>query len=696
MPDQSDPTRGRAEPPPEAFKIFPRNLTARADYVVAGNPANSRPEAGVDNCYPGLEFDQRNLDQRFFPGLVLYFHRGDGARVIEAPLTETQRQGGIDFGDVDAKPFYMWGMLGRFLVESPDPSMVGFSSQAGMEVWRRVHDLLPGPVAVAFGPGPGLGSNLDDGMQAALTAAYEAVATGTNGAARYAVLKNGDGGIRSIVMAEQRARYLDENGVIEPVSYPPGDITKTMCAPWMYDFRDCYCFYWSSNKPDIVNVPVDETTKPYINFLRRVEDRVPDPPFDIDFYWRKDADRTVRRREFELTYENMVEGWWQKLPVVLNDTESGDATAVPDPAPCEAAAQMDLSDVIRELTYLATVEHALTVEYLYAYYSINKKASPDTVAEADDSSKIRAAAHQVFAVAVDEMRHLMWANLALYYLGAPASVERAEYIGEPPDPARNGRKQLNGIEIAYLDEPFALNPLDAKTLDWFIDVEAPSKEINHGLDGMYVYILERLRLGRSEIPHADTLIPLIKLIIDEGHGHWQRFTRIKSTLAGIPETVYLRALNSEPPGPTDSKYLEVCDAYYHLILKTVEVSVTLGRQSQSELVGAAIRVMQNLDELALILASRGYLPQFNLPPAEAASRTAPRPRLAPMARPLDAALTERADLGQLEAIYADIEGALTDISRSDSPSERSHANEQRRRLAEHISDVDRILSRRAP
>jgi len=31
------------------FKIFPRNLTARADYIVRGNPTSTRTESGVDN-----------------------------------------------------------------------------------------------------------------------------------------------------------------------------------------------------------------------------------------------------------------------------------------------------------------------------------------------------------------------------------------------------------------------------------------------------------------------------------------------------------------------------------------------------------------------------------------------------------------------------------------------------------------------
>ena len=51
-------------------KIFPRNLTARAALAarkVLGNPVTTMLESGVGNCFPGLEFDVRVLDNRFFP-----------------------------------------------------------------------------------------------------------------------------------------------------------------------------------------------------------------------------------------------------------------------------------------------------------------------------------------------------------------------------------------------------------------------------------------------------------------------------------------------------------------------------------------------------------------------------------------------------------------------------------------------------
>src|ERR1700724_1630523 len=54
-------------------RIFPRNLTAQAGIEIAGNPVTTRLESGVGNCFPGLEFDHRNLDRRFFPGLIFNF-----------------------------------------------------------------------------------------------------------------------------------------------------------------------------------------------------------------------------------------------------------------------------------------------------------------------------------------------------------------------------------------------------------------------------------------------------------------------------------------------------------------------------------------------------------------------------------------------------------------------------------------------
>src|SRR4051794_12465305 len=138
-------------------KIFPRNLTARAEHQVRGNPASSRPESGVDNCYPGLEFDQRNLDKHFFPGLTVEFHRSEGADVSAVAATGLPADQGLTGADV---PLAVWAVCGRTRAEQSEADAPTFSCTGlgGLEVWRRVHDLLPGRIAVLVGPGPGVSS----------------------------------------------------------------------------------------------------------------------------------------------------------------------------------------------------------------------------------------------------------------------------------------------------------------------------------------------------------------------------------------------------------------------------------------------------------------------------------------------------------------------------------------------------------
>ena len=124
-------------PAADQVKIFPRNLTARAAKIVRGNPTNSRPESGVQNCYPGLEFDLRNIEQVFLRGLAFEYHRDDGAILVRvgAPIT------GVTAEEIKNRPLYLWAMYGQNKSDKDDPSLWGFRGQSGLDVWARVHDL---------------------------------------------------------------------------------------------------------------------------------------------------------------------------------------------------------------------------------------------------------------------------------------------------------------------------------------------------------------------------------------------------------------------------------------------------------------------------------------------------------------------------------------------------------------------------
>jgi hypothetical protein len=378
---------------------------------------------------------------------------------------------------------------------------------------------------------------------------------------------------------------------------------------------------------------------------------------------------------------------------------------------------MTREDVMRELSYLATVEHALSVQYLYAYYSLKippqrspraapyTRRAPEVAHDPGDEkqNRIAAAANQLFQIAVDEMRHFMWVNLVLNFLKLPSCVGRAEIIGQTPDPATNQRRRLDP-STSYLDRPFALQPLTRETLQWFIDVEAPSKVVNEGLDGMYVYVLEHLVSHRKDYPGAfiDVAAPMIKVIIDEGQGHWARFTRIKETLAGMEEKDYLRKLSTNQPNELQTYYLDLCDAYYQSLLHTIEVSVVPGVavkwERQAQLVQGAVRMMRSLYEAALDVSAQGFLPRFTLPAAKSAAQ--PASQLAAAANlasaPAGAGVRHAAAVGRLDAAYDKLDSTLKSMSMSGDPNAQRLAAAHRPHLAEHVSKVDAVLMRKPP
>ena len=130
----------------------------------------------MDNCYPGLEFDQRTLDTAFFPGLSLEFHRPEGAILAAVGPTGPGAEQGLLDADL---PLYLWALCGRITVDQDEASAPTFTctGQNGLDVWRRVHDLLPGTIAVLLGPVPGISS------RAPIRSAARSTDSGSRGAA---------------------------------------------------------------------------------------------------------------------------------------------------------------------------------------------------------------------------------------------------------------------------------------------------------------------------------------------------------------------------------------------------------------------------------------------------------------------------------------------------------------------------------
>ncbi|WP_226575469.1 ferritin-like domain-containing protein [Acuticoccus sediminis] len=574
-------------PTPPPRKLYPRNSTARSHPVVAGNPVTTRPESGVDNSFPGLEFDQRNLDKRFFPGLEFELHAQAVLRTID-PARAAPIHAALA-GDLPAG-IVLVAVAGTFGEAAEEVAQIGPSG--GLQDWRVVHDLSPGRVALALAP---FGSVEP---RERIVEAFVAYLAGGNPAIE--VTRQGDGRLRFAFVTGERARILDDNGVIDPDEYHPGDLTRSLCSPWQYDFALCGCFYWASNKPDLVSPDAD--TPQIANFQR---DRVnPQPIVPVTDYgtWQS----------LDIGEVEMIERW-ETLPAVFDGIE-GRAMAVATAPRLPDEDVLDRATIVRALRELATVEHGLMVEYLYAYYSLDQNAFADNM---ESRQRVVSAAQTVLSVAIDEMRHLRWVNEMLLAVGERHELGRFETL---PDIDRDGRG---------LTHTFSLTPLVPERLDWFITVEAPSEAFDPDagddtIDGMYTRLLLSIEQGDAFSGEVkERLLQLIKLIIEEGQDHYQRFLRVRERLQGLDPNLYIRLTENPAPLPAAapaSVFERIANVAYAQVIELLALVFTPRNIVEADaLITGARELMYNLDEAARTAAANGGAPLFILPAEPAVS-----------------------------------------------------------------------------
>lgn len=567
------------------FKLFPRNLTARAELLVRGNPVTTRPESGVENCFPGLEFDQRNLDSVFFPGLHFEMHHTAGVVLRDfsasAPAAQFVRHEDIQRG------IFLVYLKGWFAsrIDGVQPSerILRFTPPAGLDSWRFVRDLEIGDVALVLCDGAALARVANGALDTDAVSSWL-----TNPQDR---LERAAGVGDFVLLFGKRARYLTIDGVIDPQALQPGQLTRSLCSPWQYDFADCGCFYWASNKPDLVSSEAQPAQ--ILNFQRR--DRSPEGDLAAtaddwvlkhDNRW--DGDAAIVRHAEMLTH-------WKTLPFVVRRRE------VDRYIPIVAKPFQPLLDrkaIIDRLSRLAPVEHALAIEYLYAHYSLGiPLARPADLKPSE--ALVHTAGSEVFQIAIDEMRHMRSVNEILIELGAPWQLDRAKVIGEDFDGTGRAFNRL-----------FSLRPLTRDQQDWFIAVEQASQnqDDQNSIDGMYTLILRSVQAsGDFSAEEKSRISSLIKVIIDEGINHFERFSRVKRALAGIASDEYLK-VKAEPTrldaGDPDSILQDAVDAAYLVVLRSLDYVFAVGDDQRGALMESARRAMYNMDDAARSLAAR--------------------------------------------------------------------------------------------
>ena len=588
---------------PKDMKLFPRNLTARADYVVRGNPVISRPESGADNSHPGLEFDQRNLDRGFFPGLLFDFQFGVGARLaaVRSPWLEKEKELDKDnssansLGAKDAE-FFLWYIHGKFGDRPAEPVFADLYGLDGYDVLRKVHDLEPGPIAVIVGVRPDKlkveTGTLQVWLQTVMLELKGMLGPPIAGPVeqRLNIFRTSDGTLQFAVLTGERARYLNEDGVIDLQTAEPGTLTRSLCSPWQWDFTDCGCYYWAASRPDIVT---GAKGTPGLNFLRDKREEV--PPSGPWVTWDGWMDGVMSQPEVILR--------WETLPVVVGDQETDSYKPQPvvpigDPWDCKT--------VIKQLQKLAGVEHALCVKFLYAHYSLN------TPANAPEAALSRVA-KDILNIAVDEMRHFRWVNEALMLLDQDPVFSRATELSDPPGSGGLIHQQIDLV----------LEGLTPASLDRFIAIEMPSQKYRVGdVSGLYTHILvslDQLPGGYTNKAGEDVreqVQEVVKLIIDEGNDHWLRCKQARDLLQGLNPSDYLRFQGAPVPQPPASEFgalQSLGDHYYWMALEVLRKAFEQPPDLRGEMLKQARRVMHNLHDVGHLLGRHGHGLLFTLP-----------------------------------------------------------------------------------
>jgi len=335
-------------------------------------------------------------------------------------------------------------------------------------------------------------------------------------------------------LAANRVRYLDDDGALARM-FAPGELTQSLCSPWTHDFRDCTCYYWASNHPDIALPPLPASASPV------------DPKWNLATDWER-ADRSAETPPVETAAgdtlqiaHHTINRDWQRLNFVLERREqvgpyqSNSFNAKPLP---------DHDTLIRHLRYAAGIELALMQEYLSAAWSLQKPAGQP--AELRDD--LRASFAEILRVAIGEMRHLRAVNdvLARFSRTTPFVPSLAVATRVPVGPANDFRAvQFRAATSAVLDH--------------FVAVEAPSQAV----DGVYARILATLESGAGDDEQQQT----IRTVMAEGADHWQTFLFVKEWLGRHEEPTYLIA-GLKPP-PASSPEHQTLQSRYKTLLGTL-------------------------------------------------------------------------------------------------------------------------------
>jgi len=499
-------------------KLLPRNISAlrkgrdpsTATRTTLGNPISTRLESGIGNFFPGLECDLRNLERRFFPFLEV---DTDFTNIVVAAVDIAGASAAASDGTISTADLENYRVIQHDISRGTRWSVSVIDGDFGPLGKQTV------ALSNLTGESFGTGRAPPDAWVAIRLLKEQSLVTLT------LVRSPGPG---EISLSGARRRYLEDDGALSRV-FEPGELTQSLCSPWTHDFRDCGCFYWASNHPDIALPPLPDASTP-----------ATDPKWNLDTAWER-ADRslpsppvvTIANGSPEVPagstavlemQHHEINRDWQLLNFVLERRER----IVPyDPAsPSAAVPFADKDALLKQLRYAAGVELAVMLEYLSAAWSLRRDVN---ALPPDLRNDVRSAFAEIRRIAIGEMLHLRAVNDLLSGLSGPAFEPALAVASAIPFSGPGGFR------------PLQFRAADPATIADFIAFEAPSQ----GIDGLYARILASLTAGMG----TEEQIQSVRALISEGGDHFQTFLFVNEWLGRhTPPSMYLVAGGPADPG----------------------------------------------------------------------------------------------------------------------------------------------------
>lgn len=199
------------------MSIEPRNVAAQLHYRAAGNPPSTLPDSAISNCFPGLEFDFRNIWRRVFEGIEIHEASGFVVRA-EGELSRLEGRFLISVGGVPN------------LVSLRGPTDTEEDADLQRIAWLEWSNFLADVLATSAGE--------------LVAAEFFDVETETSETVELRV--------RPIFVNSPETGGVTP--LIDEVIAEAGELTQSLCSPWQNDYRECGCYYWAASRPDYVNV----------------------------------------------------------------------------------------------------------------------------------------------------------------------------------------------------------------------------------------------------------------------------------------------------------------------------------------------------------------------------------------------------------------------------------------------------------